>query len=167
MSESIPNSRQESADASTPLPPIDNIHSAAVDPDPELPAPQARPEPALPSDYGPIPTLTPAQTQLDTDMPEAPVSLHSPFVPRFSYRGGVLTALYPFPASSHLTNPQHNPLHHYRTAHRNADSTRQRHRTRDGRAYAVKSGIAWSASSEISKRESYRGAAGWDEEACC
>lgn len=56
MAEEITDPPQDVPDASTPIPPIDNIHSM-----PDLPTP----EPMLPPNYAP------PQPNLDTEMSEA------------------------------------------------------------------------------------------------
>lgn len=63
MAEETPKSPADAPDASTPIPPIDNIHSIT-----DLPPP----EPVLP------PNATLSEPNLDTEMPEAAVRFHMP-----------------------------------------------------------------------------------------
>lgn len=157
MAEETANPLPDASDASTPIPPIDNIHSI-----PDLPPP----EPMLP------PNHTLPQVNLDAEMSEAAVRAPTPLS---------LPALV-FPSKYSLSNQSYiqaltstNELRSYtahpdpgRATHRNAHPARQRYGRSGGRAPdAVESGESWGAGEAVSEREGYGGAVGGDEEVGC
>lgn len=138
MAEETINPPPDDPDASTPIPPIDNIHSI-----PDLPPP----EPMQPPNH-----VLP-QPNLDTEMPEAAVRSGLPRLPPFSpsihlplTNQSYLQALAP-PNELRSHTPHPDPS---RATHRNSHPARQWHSRRGGRAAnAVQGGESWGAGEAV------------------
>lgn len=142
MAEETTDPPQDASEASTPIPPIDNIHSI-----PDLPPP----EPMLP----PTHALPQPQPNLDIEMSEEAAAVRSPSHPlshspsrsnhSLTDESDLQASTPPIELRSYTTH-----AHPDRTAHRDTHPARQWYgRSRGRAADAVESGKPWGAGEAV------------------